>query len=314
MKKELFGEVNGREVYLYTLENSHGMKVTVSSFGALIIRIWAPDHNGNFADVALGYDRLEQYLENGKFYGAVVAPNANRIGGAKFTLEGKTYELSVNDNGNNLHSHRALGGNRDFSVLYELTEENGLRITYDVVSDADTILNLTNHCYFNLDGHGAGQITDHELQLFSHAYTPADAESIPNGDILRVEGTPMDFTEPHLIGERIDADFDQLKMAGGYDHNWVLDNYTGQVRKIAVVKNSDKSRTMEVYTDLPGVQFYSGNSRDLEAAKDGKTYGYRAGLALETQFYPDTPNKPQFPSSVFGPDRPYHTVTEYRFV
>ena len=223
MKKELFGEVNGREVYLYTLENSHGMKVTVSSFGALIIRIWAPDHNGNFADVALGYDRLEQYLENGKFYGAVVAPNANRIGGAKFTLEGKTYELSVNDNGNNLHSHKALGGhkriwdaeekengilftmsmkdgelgfsgNRDFSVLYELTEENGLRITYDVVSDADTILNLTNHCYFNLDGHGAGQITDHELQLFSHAYTPADAESIPNGDILRVEGTPMDFT------------------------------------------------------------------------------------------------------------------------
>ena len=180
MKKELFGEVNGREVYLYTLENSHGMKVTVSSFGALIIRIWAPDHNGNFADVALGYDRLEQYLENGKFYGAVVAPNANRIGGAKFTLEGKTYELSVNDNGNNLHSHRALGGhkriwdaeekengilftmsmkdgelgfsgNRDFSVLYELTEENGLRITYDVVSDADTILNMTNHCYFNLD-------------------------------------------------------------------------------------------------------------------------------------------------------------------
>lgn len=183
-----------------------------------------------------------------------------------------------------------------------------------MVSDADTILNLTNHCYFNLDGHGAGQITDHELQLFSHAYTPADAESIPNGDILRVEGTPMDFTEPHLIGERIDADFDQLKMAGGYDHNWVLDNYTGQVRKIAVVKSSDKSRTMEVYTDLPGVQFYSGNSRDLEAAKDGKTYGYRAGLALETQFYPDTPNKPQFPSSVFGPDRPYHTVTEYRFV
>ena len=124
----------------------------------------------------------------------------------------------------------------------------------------------------------------------------------------------MDFTEPHLIGERIDADFDQLKMAGGYDHNWVLDNYTGQVRKIAVVKSSDKSRIMEVYTDLPGVQFYSGNSRDLEAAKDGKTYGCRAGLALETQFYPDTPNKPQFPSSVFGPDRPYHTVTEYRFV
>lgn len=139
-----------------------------------------------------------------------------------------------------------------------------------MVSDADTILNLTNHCYFNLDGHGAGQITDHELQLFSHAYTPADAKAIPNGDILRVEGTPMDFTEPHLIGERIDADFDQLKMAGGYDHNWVLDNYTGQVRKIAVVKSSDKSRTMEVYTDLPGVQFYSGNSRDLEAQRMGK--------------------------------------------
>ena len=343
MKKELFGEVNGREVYLYTLENSHGMKVTVSSFGALIIRIWAPDHNGNFADVALGYDRLEQYLENDKFYGAVVAPNANRIGGAKFTLEGKTYELSVNDNGNNLHSHRALGGhkriwdaeekengilftmsmkdgelgfggNRDFSVLYELTEENGLRITYDVVSDADTILNLTNHCYFNLDGHGAGQITDHELQLFSHAYTPADAESIPNGDILRVEGTPMDFTEPHLIGERIDADFDQLKMAGGYDHNYVTDNYAKGNRRLIATAYSDKSGiAMDVTSDCPCVQLYAGNFIEQEKGKNGHIYTKRDAFCLETQVEPNAINVENFHSPLLEAGEQYDSTTSYRF-
>lgn len=343
MKKELFGKVNDREIFLYTLENSHGMKAVLCDYGALIIRIYAPDKNGKQEDVALGYDTLEEYLVNGNFFGAVIGPNANRIGGARYTLDGVTYQLDENDGGNNLHSHRELGthkriweaqekeggilftlemkdgemgfgGNKKFSVFYEVTEENGLRITYDADSDKDTVINMTNHGYFNLDGQGEGSIESHSVQLFAASYTPTDAGSIPTGEIAPVAGTPMDFNRPHVIGERIDADFDQLKMAGGYDHNWICDGCDGSVRKIAIVKNASGSRTMEVYTDLPGVQFYTGNFLKPEAGKDGKRYDFRSGLALETQFYPDTPNKPQFPSSMFGPKRHYHTVTEYRFI
>lgn len=343
MNKELFGKVGDREVFLYTLENSKGVKAVVSDFGALIVRICAPDQKGDLEDVCLGYDTLEEYFGNRCFFGAVIGPNANRIGNAQYTLNGVTYQLDVNDGANNLHSHKELGihkrvwdaqekdggvlftlamkdgelgfgGNKTFSVLYEMTEDNALRITYDADSDQDTVINLTNHCYFNLDGHGAGSIEGHRLQLLAASYTPADAGSIPYGEIAPVAGTPMDFTQVHTIGERIDADFDQLKMAGGYDHNWVCDNYDGSVRKIAVLTNASGSRTMEVYTDLPGVQFYAGNFITPQSGKGGVTYGRRSGLALETQFFPDTPNKPQFPSSVFGPEKHYHTTTVYRFV
>lgn len=343
MKKELFGKVGDREVFLYTLENSKGVKAVVSDFGALIVRICAPDQKGDLEDVCLGYDTLKEYFGNGCFFGAVIGPNANRIGNAQYTINGVTYQLDVNDGVNNLHSHKELGihkrvwdaqekdggvlftlamkdgelgfgGNKTFSVLYEMTEDNALRITYDADSDQDTVINLTNHCYFNLDGHGAGSIEGHRLQLLAASYTPADAGSIPYGEIAPVAGTPMDFTQVHTIGERIDADFDQLKMVGGYDHNWVCDNYDGSVRKIAVLTNASGSRTMEVYTDLPGVQFYAGNFITPQSGKGGVTYGRRSGLALETQFFPDTPNKPQFPSSVFGPERHYHTTTVYRFV
>lgn len=343
MKKELFGKAGEREVSLYTLENGRGMKVVVSDFGALIVKICVPDRDGNVADVCLGYDTLEDYQVNGSFFGAVIGPNANRIGNAQYTLDGETYHLDPNDGVNNLHSHRELGvhkrvwdaqekdggilftlemkdgelgfgGNKTFQVFYELTEDNDLRITYDADSDKNTVINMTNHCYFNLDGHGAGSIESHKLQLLASHYTPADAGSIPYGELAEVAGTPMDFTQMHEIGERIDADFEQLKMAGGYDHNWACDNCDGSVRKIAVVKNASESRTMEVYTDLPGVQFYAGNFMKPEKGKDGASYDYRGGLALETQFYPDTPNKPQFPTSVFGPERHYHTTTIYRFL
>lgn len=343
MKKELFGKAGDREVFLYTLENNKGAKAVVSDFGALIVRICAPDREGRLEDVCLGYDTLEEYFVNGCFFGAVIGPNANRIGNAQYTLNGVTYHLAVNDGVNNLHSHKDLGihkrvwdaqekdggilftltmkdgelgfgGNKTFSVFYEMTQDNELRITYDADSDQDTVINLTNHCYFNLDGHGAGSIEGHKLQLLAKSYTPADAGSIPYGEIAPVAGTPMDFTQVHEIGERIDADFEQLKMAGGYDHNWVCDNYDGSVRKIAVLTNASESRTMEVYTDLPGVQFYAGNFIKPEKGKGGVTYDYRGGLALETQFFPDTPNKPQFPSSVFGPKRHYHSTTVYRFV
>lgn len=343
MKKELFGKAGDREVFLYTLENDKGAKAVVSDFGALIVRICAPDREGRLEDVCLGYDTLEEYFVNGCFFGAVIGPNANRIGNAQYTLNGVTYHLAVNDGVNNLHSHKDLGihkrvwdarekdggilftltmkdgelgfgGNKTFSVFYEMTQDNELRITYDADSDQDTVINLTNHCYFNLDGHGAGSIEGHKLQLLAKSYTPADAGSIPYGEIAPVAGTPMDFTQVHEIGERIDADFEQLKMAGGYDHNWVCDNYDGSVRKIAVLTNASESRTMEVYTDLPGVQFYAGNFIKPEKGKGGVTYDYRGGLALETQFFPDTPNKPQFPSSVFGPKRHYHSTTVYRLV
>lgn len=343
MKKELFGKVADREVFLYTLENENGVKVVLSDFGALIIKICVPDSKGDVVDVCLGYDTLAEYEVNGNFYGAVIGPNANRIGNAQYTLNGVTYQLDANDGVNNLHSHRQLGvhkrvwdaqekdggilftlevkdgemgfgGNKTLQVFYEVTKDNELRITYDADSDQETVINMTNHCYFNLDGQGAGSIVSHKLQLFASAYTPTDAGSIPVGEIAPVAGTPMDFTTEHRIGERIDADFEQLKMAGGYDHNWVCDGCDGTVRKIAVVKNDAESRTMEVYTDLPGVQFYAGNFMTPEKGKDGCGYDYRGGLALETQFYPDTPNKPQFPSSVFGPERHYHTTTVYKFI
>lgn len=343
MKKELFGKIGNEEIFLYTIENSHGMKAMVSNFGALIVRLYVPDQNGNVEDVALGYDTLEAYKDNGCFFGAVVGPNANRIGRAQYELDGVIYQLDANDGVNNLHSHRELGahkriwnaeekengilfalemkdgelgfgGNKVIHVFYEVTENNELCITYDADSDKDTIINLTNHCYFNLDGHGAGSIEDHKLQLFAACYTPTDAGSIPTGEIAAVAGTPMDFTEAHVIGERINADFEQLKMAGGYDHNWACDNYDGNVRKIAIVRNASGSRTMEVCTDLPGVQFYAGNFIMPQLGKEGKNYGRRSGLALETQFFPDTPNKQQFPSDVFGPKRHYHTRTVYRFV
>lgn len=343
MKKERFGIVDGKEIFLYSLENQKGMKAVVSNFGALIVRLYAPDRNGVLADVALGYDTLAQYQENSCFLGAVIGPNANRIGNAAFTLEGKTYRLDANDGVNNLHSHRergahkrvwdatekdngilftlrmkdgdlGFGGNKTLCVFYEVTPENELRITYDAESDQNTILNMTNHSYFNLDGQGTGGISDHILQIFASHYTPTDAGSIPDGTLAPVENTPMDFRNPCRIGARIEEDFAQLKLAGGYDHNWVCDGYDGLVRKIAVLSNGSATRTMEVFSDLPGLQFYAGNFLLEETGKEGKRYQPRCGLALETQYFPDSPNKPQFPSSVFGPKRPYHSVTVYRFL
>ena len=336
----------GETVKIFHLENKSGAYIEVTEFGALLVKVCVPDKDGKLTDVVLGYDDLESYEVNGCFFGATIGRSGNRIGGAKFSVYGKEVVLAQNENDNNLHSgpdgfekklwkvaetsqeknyivfnrispdgENGYPGEFDVSVKYEFTEENELKIHYQGVCDEPTIANMTNHSYFNLAGEGSGTAMDQYLTLHAKYYTPViDSHSIPSGEYAEVAGTPMDFNVSKKIGQDIDADFEQLKFTGGYDHNWVLDNYTGQVRKIAVVKSSDKSRIMEVYTDLPGVQFYSGNSRDLEVAKDGKTYGYRAGLALETQFYPDTPNKPQFPSSVFGPDRPYHTVTEYRFV
>lgn len=343
MEKSLFGTTtDGKEIYLYTLENKQGMKAQVINYGAILVRLYVPDKNGKVDDVVLGYDKLEDYYVNGANHGATIGPNANRIANASFTLEGKTYQLDINDGVNNLHSHADLGyhkkvwevlegenniifkletadgelgfpGNKKIEVTYTLTDDNELKIHYHGTSDKNTIINMTNHTYFNLAGHGAGEINDHILTLHAKKYTPVVAGAIPTGEIAAVSGTPMDFTNPRRIGDDIDADFEQLKLTGGYDHNWVLDGEEGTLRHIATVKEQATGRIMKTYTDLPGVQFYAGNFITKEIGKDNVIYDRRYGLCLETQYYPDTANQPSFPSAVFGPNRVYETTTIYKF-
>lgn len=332
------------EVKLYTISNSNGMKVTVSSLGAALVKLVVPDRDGKEADVVLGFDRAEDYLRNPSFFGVVIGPNANRIGNARYAIDGVTYQLDVNDGVNNLHSHMDEGyhkqvwvstitengvvfelsdkngsmgfpGNKHISVTYRLEEDNSLHLLYHGTSDKKTILNLTNHTYFNLNGHDSGKIEDHELWLGAARYTPADSGSIPTGEIAPVADTPMDFTAAKKVGRDIGADFEQLKFAGGYDHNWVIDNWKndGELRHFATVKASESGRVMKAYTTLPGVQFYAGNFIDQQTGKAGVTYGPRAGMCLETQYFPDSVNKPEFPSCIFGEGKEYSSETIYKF-
>ncbi len=343
--KSSFGKYpDGREVTLFTMENDKGMEVAVSNLGAVIVKIVVPDDRGEKADVVLGFDSAESYMGNPSFFGAVIGPSANRIGNASFEIDGVAYHVDVNDNKNNLHSHMEKGyhkqlwkaeteaegvrfsledtdgnlgfpGNKRVTVEYSLGEDNSLRIHYHGISDKRTILNLTNHTYFNLDGHDSGSIGDHELWLNASNYTPADAESIPTGEIVAVAGTPMDFTKPKRVGLNIDDAFEQLQFAGGYDHNWVIDGWKddGELRHFATVTAPKSGRIMKAYTTLPGMQFYAGNFIAKQTGKGGADYGPRMGLCLETQYFPDSINKPAFPSCVFGEGREYDSVTVYRF-
>lgn len=341
----IFGKYpDGRDVTLYTMENDNGMTVAVTDLGAAIVKIIVPDGKGNRADVVLGFDRAESYMGNPSFFGAVIGPSANRIGNASYCIDGVTYHADVNDNANNLHSHKEKGyhkllwkaeagsegitfsledtdgnlgfpGNKRVSVEYTLGEDNSLRLHYHGTSDKNTILNLTNHTYFNLDGHDSGGIEEHELWLNASRYTPADAGSIPTGEVAEVAETPMDFTKPKKVGLRIGDDFEQLRFAGGYDHNWVIDGWKddGELRHFATVTAPKSGRVMKAYTTLPGAQFYAGNFIDKQTGKDGVTYGKRMGLCLETQYFPDSVNKPEFPSCIFGGNREYDSVTVYKY-
>lgn len=333
---------DGREITLYTISNEMGMQVSVTNVGAAIVRILCPDREGAMADVVLGFDKGGDYMRNGSFFGVVIGPNANRVGGAAFTLEGTTYLLDKNDGENNLHSHKEKGwhkrlweaktgdnsvtfsledgdgslgfpGNRKAAVTYSLSEDNALKLHYHGSSDRTTVLNLTNHTYFNLDGHDSGRIEDHILQLKASRYTPADAGSIPTGEIAPVEGSPMDFTRPKRVGDEIDAGFEQLRFAKGYDHNWVIDGWDGGLRHFATLEAPLSGRIMQVYTTLPGVQFYAGNFIERQEGKDGAVYDFREGLCLETQYFPDSVNKPEFPGAFFGGEKEYESVTVYRF-
>lgn len=345
MKKELFGKTkDGKDIILYTMENSKGMKASVMNYGAILVKLIVPDKDGNAADVCLGYDKAESYFENGCFFGATIGPNGNRIADAKFTIDGTEYALKVNDGPNNLHSDEELGfhkklweskedgdlsvvfylespdgemgfpGNKKISVTYTLTEDNEIKIAYAASSDKKTVLNMTNHSYFNLKGQGNGTIEDHILTLNCSRYTPTREGLIPTGEIAPVAGTPMDFTQPKVIGEEIDADFEALKLGGGYDHNWVIDDFDGKIRHFATVEEKTSGRTMKVYTDLPGVQFYAGNFVTKHEGKNGAEYVRRGGMCLETQDFPNAVNEPAFPSPVFGGGKDFVSTTIYQFV
>ena len=339
-----FGKAkDGREIKLYTITNKNGMQAAVTNIGAILVKLLVPDASGTLTDVVLGFDNGEDYYNNGSFFGAVVGPNANRIAGASFEIAGTKYQLAVNDGPNNLHSdfekgyHKAIWdaeegddgviftlrdtdgnmgfpGNKTVQIVYTLDDENGLNLTYLARSDKDTVLNLTNHTYFNLDGHDSGSIEGHELTLNCSRYTPVVAGAIPTGELAPVAGTFMDFTQPKVIGKEINEPWEQLLLTKGYDHNWVIDGADGKMREIATVKGPKSGRVMKVFTTLPGVQFYAGNCIAPQKGKGGVMYGPRMGLCLETQYYPDTVHQPGFPSCIFGPGRVYTSSTTYKFM
>ena len=343
VEKKAFGtSAEGKEIWMYTLTNSKGMEVELTNLGAIIVKLVVPDKRGQMADVVLGFDTAAEYGVNGSFFGAVIGPSANRIADASFEIDGVSYQLDVNDGKNNLHSHIDKGyhklvwdaqecdngviftledadgnmgfpGNKKVSVTYTLDENNALTLHYHGTSDQKTVLNLTNHTYFNLDGHDSGDIEDHELWLNCSCYTPVVEGAIPTGEIASVKGTPMDFTVAKKVGRDIGADFEQLGLTGGYDHNWVIDGANGEMVHFATVKSAKSGRVMKAYTNLPGVQFYAGNFIATQQGKGGVTYTKRNGLCLETQYYPDTVHRDNFPSCIFGAGKEYDSVTVYQF-
>ncbi len=344
VKREHIGEAkNGEAVYSYTLTNRRGMSVVVLNLGATLRDIIVPAKDGTFVDVCLGQADLEGYYQNPGNLGAVVGPVANRTAGAKYQIDGVEYELPVNENENNLHSDDKvygfqrkvwdaaekdnevtfsikvpdgeLGcpGNREVSVTYTLTDDNELKLHYTGTSDKNTALNLTNHVYFNLRGYNTGKITDHIMQIFASRYLTVVPGAIPTGELAPVAGTPMDFRVPKEIGKEIDADFEQLKLVKGYDHNYCVDNADHTMREVAITSCPATGITMHTLSDLPGVQFYAGNCLIVEKAKGGGKYGARDGFCLETQYFPNSLNQEGFEKPVFGPGRDLDTTTVYRF-
>ncbi len=339
--KHSFGKApDSTAVDIYTITNG-AMEAKITNYGGIVTSLKVPDRHGKTADVVLGYDALEGYIAKSPFFGALIGRYGNRIGGAKFVLDGKTYSTPKNDGANTLH-----GGDKGFDkavwkakeiphgveltlispdgdegfpgtlttvVRYTLVGKD-LKIEYSATTDKDTVVNLTNHSYFNLKGQGEGDILKHELKLNAGRYTPVDENLIPTGELATVEGTPFDFRKLTAIGARIDSDNDQIKKGKGYDHNWVLDSGGGKLAEAAEVYEPTTSRVMQVWTDQPGVQFYTGNFLDgTITGKGGKVYQQRAALCLETQHFPDSPNHPKFPSTELKPGQKYHTVTIYRF-
>jgi len=347
IKKKSFGKTQaGDEAFLYALTNENGMSVSFADYGAIIVNILVPDVNGKLEDVVLGYNNVTGYEINPPGYGSFIGRHANRIGGAAFELNGKIYELEKNDGQNNLHGgaigynkhmyevelfeeedsdsiefsrlspHMEQGfpGNLDISVTYTLTEDNELVIEYLAVSDKDTVVNLTNHSYFNLAGHGSGSILDHKVMIDADKFTPTDDSLIPTGELRDVAGTPMDFRKLKTLGQDINADYTPLKQAGGYDHNYVLNNSRTQVEKIAELVDEKSGRVMELFTDMPGMQLYTGNFiNGKDVGKKGVVYQQRDGVCFETQYFPNSCNTPEFPSCILKAGNEYDYVTVFKF-
>jgi aldose 1-epimerase len=338
--------VDGKKTALYTLESGNGVTMQVTSFGARVISIWTPDKNGKYEDIAIGYENIDRYVNNTgeRFLGCALGRYSNRIAKGQFEIDGTGYQLPLNNNGQTLHGglkgldmivwdvDAASGneirfsctskdgddgfpGNVKINMTYSLTPQNEFRITYKATTDKPTIINLSNHTFFNLKGESNGTITDHILTINASYTTPIDSVLIPVGEIVPVDGTPFDFRKATAIGERINIDDPQLKNGLGYDHNWALDNKTGQVALAATLYEPASGRVLEVWTDQPGLQFYSGNFFDgTYNGKRGKPISFREALALETQKFPDSPNHPNFPSARLNPGETYTHTCVYKFL
>jgi aldose 1-epimerase len=335
-------------IRLYKLKNKLGTEIKITNYGATVTSIKVADRNGEFADIALGYDRVEDYINavDKPYFGSIVGRYGNRIAKGEFTLDGKTYTLALNNGPNHLHGgiigfdkvvwnaksvkgkgftgveltylakdmEEGYPGNLDIKVTYKLTEDNELSIDYRAVTDNATHVNLTNHTYFNLAGEGNGTILGHELMVYADKYTPVDDTLIPTGRNISVKGTPFDFTIAKPIGRDINQQNEQLMFGGGYDHNFVLNRKKDGMTLAAAVYEPTSGRFMEVLTEEPGLQFYCGNFLDGRLkGKADQPYVYRGGFCLETQHYPDSPNQPDFPTTILRPDQTYKTKTIYRF-
>jgi len=345
IKESSFGTLpDGRAVKLYTLRNCKGMEARISSYGGLVISLTAPDRNGKYADVTLGYDSLDGYLKETPYFGALIGRYGNRIAKGHFTLDGKTYTLAINDPPNTLHGGKVgfdkvlwnarpfqsgIGqaveltyvskdgeegypGNLNVKVVITLTENNSLRFDYTATTDKSTVVNLTHHGYFNLAGEG--DVLGYEVQILADKFTPVDQTLIPTGELKSVEGTPFDFRKPTAIGARIGQDDQQLKFGRGYDHNWVINKPFGELGVIARIYEPTTGRVMEVSSTEPGLQFYTGNFLDGKiTGKGGRVYNHRNAFCMEPQHYPDSPNQPNFPSVVLKPGQTYKNTIIYSF-
>ncbi len=342
-----FGKTkNGEAVKIYTLKNKNGVVAKITDYGAIITELHLPDRDGKFEDVVLGFDNIPDYENLSDYFGAVVGRYGNRIADAKFSIDGKEYNLEKNNNGNTLHGgfvgfdkkvwkavasttkdaavltltrlspdgENGFPGNLKVTITYTLNNNNELSVNYYAITDKSTVCNLTQHSYFNLFGAGNGNILNHEVTINADKYTPVDKLLIPTGDIDDVEDTPFDFRKPKTVGARVDADNKQIRYGGGYDHNWVLNKEkAGEMTFAARVYEPISGRQMEIYTTEPGIQFYCGNFLGGQKGKNGKAYRYRYGMCFETQHFPDSPNQKDFPSTVLRPDKTYNTTTIFKF-
>ena len=344
--KAPFGTADGQSVDLYTLRNVHGLEAKITNYGGILVSLKVPDRNGKFDDVVLGFNDLDTYLKGDPYFGALIGRYGNRIAKGRFTLNGVEYKLAVNNGDNTLHGglkgfdkvvwtgkemktkagpavaltylskdgEEGYPGNLNVRVVYTLTNNDEIKIDYSATTDKDTVINLTEHSYFNLAGEGNGDILNTIVTINGNRFLPTDAGSIPTGELRNVKGTPFDFLTPHAIGARINQDEEQLKLGNGYDHTWIINGRPGTLRYAAMAYDTTSGRTMQVWTTEPGMQFYTGNFLDgTLTGKSGRIYQRRFGFCFETQHYPDSPNHPAFPTTTLKKGATYRSTTIYRF-